>query len=104
MIARKMIAGMHLAFGLALSLHVMAQMAGEPIPTKTLKKLDAAWQQTVADFELPSMAVAVVKDGEVIWAKGYGTGGGGRQDRCGNLPRASGRPPRRRGPRTEPDG
>ncbi|MGB1075076.1 MAG: serine hydrolase [Flavobacteriales bacterium] len=73
MIARNMIAGMHLVFGVTLGLHVMGQSAGEPIPTKTLKKLDAAWQQTVSDFELPSMAVAVVKDGEVIWAKGYGT-------------------------------
>ena len=51
----------------------MALAQSADLSTKTLKKLDAAWAQSVADFEVPSMAVAVVKDGELVFAKGYGT-------------------------------
>lgn len=51
----------------------MALAQSADLSGKTLKKLDAAWAQSVADFEVPSMAVAVVKDGELVFAKAYGT-------------------------------
>jgi CubicO group peptidase (beta-lactamase class C family) len=50
----------------------MAQAQTADLSAKTLKRLDAAWAKSVEDFEVPSMAVAVVKDGEVVWAKAYG--------------------------------
>ena len=36
------------------------------------KPLDKYFTQALADWEVPGMAVAIVKDGEVIFAKGYG--------------------------------
>lgn len=42
------------------------------ISAKSLSRLDAAWAQSIGDFNVPSMAVAVVHKGEIVWAKGYG--------------------------------
>ena len=60
-------------FATALAAAAVAQPALPPISSKTLKKLDAAWSQSVKDFDVPSMAVAVVQDGQLIWAQAYGT-------------------------------
>lgn len=38
----------------------------------TIAKLDATFQKAIADFNVPGMAIAIVKDGKVILAKGYG--------------------------------
>ena len=36
------------------------------------KQLDKYFAQALSDWEVPGMAVAIVKDGEIIFAKGYG--------------------------------
>ena len=40
---------------------------------KKLKELDAYYEQALSDWNVPGMAVAIVKDGEIIFSKGYGT-------------------------------
>ena len=40
---------------------------------KKLKQLDAYYEQALIDWNVPGMAVAIVKDGEIIFSKGYGT-------------------------------
>lgn len=40
---------------------------------RKLRQLDAYYEQALADWEVPGMAVAIVKDGEIIFSKGYGT-------------------------------
>src|SRR5688572_5122549 len=37
-----------------------------------LKKLDAYYAKALKDWDVPGMSVAIVKDGKVIFAKGYG--------------------------------
>ena len=37
-----------------------------------LDKLDAYFEKSIQDWEIPGMAVAIVKDGKVIHSKGYG--------------------------------
>lgn len=37
-----------------------------------LKKLDAYYEQVLKDWDLPGMAIGIVKDGELIFSKGYG--------------------------------
>lgn len=37
-----------------------------------LKKLDAYYTKALKDWDLPGMSVAIVKDGKIIFAKGYG--------------------------------
>lgn len=39
---------------------------------KKLKVLDAYYEQALYDWNVPGMAVAIVKDGEIIFSKGYG--------------------------------
>lgn len=38
-----------------------------------LKKLDAYYAQALKDWDIPGMSIAIVKDGKVIFSKGYGT-------------------------------
>lgn len=40
---------------------------------KKLKVLDDYYEQALSDWNVPGMAVAIVKDGKIIFAKGYGT-------------------------------
>lgn len=40
--------------------------------SKQLKELDAYFQQARKNWDIPGMAIAIVKDGEVVHAKGYG--------------------------------
>ena len=40
---------------------------------KKLKLLDAYYEQSRVDYNVPGLAVAIIKDGEVIFSKGYGT-------------------------------
>lgn len=37
-----------------------------------LKKLDAYYAKALSDWNVPGMSIAIVKDGEVIFSKGYG--------------------------------
>ncbi|WP_262385983.1 serine hydrolase [Hymenobacter sp. BT491] len=56
-----------------MALPVLAQMPSAP-PTAPLDiaAVDAAVARTLQAFDVPGMAVAVVKDGQVVMAKGYG--------------------------------
>jgi CubicO group peptidase (beta-lactamase class C family) len=40
---------------------------------RKLNQLDKYYEQAVADWKVPGMAVAIVKDGNIIFSKGYGT-------------------------------
>ena len=40
---------------------------------KKLKQLDAYYEKAIIDWNVPGMAIAIVKDGEIIFSKGYGT-------------------------------
>jgi CubicO group peptidase (beta-lactamase class C family) len=40
---------------------------------KKLKALDDYYEQALSDWNVPGMAVAIVKDGKIIFSKGYGT-------------------------------
>jgi CubicO group peptidase (beta-lactamase class C family) len=37
-----------------------------------MQKLDAYYEQVLKDWDLPGMAIGIVKDGELIFSKGYG--------------------------------
>ena len=37
-----------------------------------LKKLDAYYAKSVSDWGVPGMSIAIVKDGNIIFSKGYG--------------------------------
>jgi CubicO group peptidase (beta-lactamase class C family) len=60
--------------GLVLLLALLA--SGHPAPTRAenppLADLDAYVERTMKTFDVPGLAVAVVKDGKVVLAKGYG--------------------------------
>lgn len=58
-----------LSFLLLLSVSLFAQKNLD----KKLKVLDAYYEQALIDWNVPGMAVAIVKDGEIVFSKGYGT-------------------------------
>ena len=37
-----------------------------------LKKLDAYYAKALKDWDVPGMSIAIVKDGKVVFSKGYG--------------------------------
>ncbi|MFO7977489.1 MAG: serine hydrolase [Bacteroidales bacterium] len=41
-------------------------------PQADLEKLDAWYQQVLQDWDLPAMSIGIVKDGKLIFSKGYG--------------------------------
>ena len=41
-------------------------------PETTIKELDAYYEQVLKDWDLPGMVIGIVKDGELIFSKGYG--------------------------------
>ena len=63
------------AFGLALGLVLAASpslRAQGAAPTADLGQLDAYVARAVRDWQVPGLAIAVVKDDSVVFAKGYG--------------------------------
>ncbi len=63
------------AFVLALMTASPARSA-EPDPAAAMKKslegFDAVIEKTIGDFKVPGLAIAVVKDGKVIYSRGFG--------------------------------
>ena len=49
--------------------------------SKTLEKLDTYYQKTYDAWNVPGMSIAIVKDGEVIFSKGYGVKEVGKSER-----------------------
>lgn len=48
---------------------------------KTLEKLDSFYQKTYDEWNVPGMSIAIVKDGEIIFSKGYGVKEIGKSDK-----------------------
>lgn len=60
-------------FSLLLILFLSVSLFGQKDLDRKLKELDTYYTQALADWNVPGMAVAIVKDGEIIFSKGYGT-------------------------------
>ena len=58
---------------LALVLLIAFSVSAQKSIDKKLKELDAYYEQALIDWNVPGMAVAIVKDGKIIFSKGYGT-------------------------------
>lgn len=63
-----------LASFVLLTLPAAAQTLSPRALDAATRKLDARFAASVADFNLPSLSVAIVYNGEVVLAKGYGVG------------------------------
>jgi CubicO group peptidase (beta-lactamase class C family) len=61
---------------------------GQRSPARVdLKKLDRYYEQVVRDWELPGMTVGIVKDGQLIFSKGYGVKEVGKREHGpGDMP------------------
>lgn len=57
------------AFFMLISFNIGAQNKSYK---KELKELQEYYEQSIQDWEVPGMAIAIVKDGETIFAKGFG--------------------------------
>lgn len=57
---------------LLVSLLVLPQAWAQQNSTATLQKLDTYYQKALKDWDVPGMAIAIVKNDSVIFAKGYG--------------------------------
>jgi len=60
-------------FPLIIVLLISFCVFGQKNIDKKLKQLDEYYEQALTDWDVPGMAVAIVKDGEIIFSKGYGT-------------------------------
>ena len=49
-----------------------AAFAAEPVPPQELQGLDVYIGHAMADWKVPGLAIAVVKDDKVVWARGFG--------------------------------
>ncbi len=56
----------------ALTLWLQPATAQQTNTAATIAKLDAYYQKALTDWDVPGMAIAIVKDDSVIFAKGYG--------------------------------
>jgi CubicO group peptidase (beta-lactamase class C family) len=61
-----------------LSLPFLALAAQSRQATDPIRDLDAYTAKAVADWKVPGLAIAVVKDGRIVFAKGYGVREAGR--------------------------
>lgn len=53
-------------------LDITAQTTGRKKRATTEQELDAKFAQALIDYNIPGMAIAIVKDGQVVLSKGYG--------------------------------
>jgi CubicO group peptidase (beta-lactamase class C family) len=49
---------------------------------QTTQDLDVLFEKAITDFNVPGMAIAIVKDGEVVLSKGYGVRTAGKNKSC----------------------
>ena len=61
-----------LLVALACLFGVSATWAAESVPPRELAGLDRYVQQAMLDWKVPGLAIAVVKDDKVVWARGFG--------------------------------
>jgi CubicO group peptidase (beta-lactamase class C family) len=69
--------------GLVLGLFIILSLAITPARAKgsvttDVQKIDAFIKDTITQYRIPGLALAVVKDGQVIFTQGYGQAGAGR--------------------------
>jgi CubicO group peptidase (beta-lactamase class C family) len=64
---------MNKIFSLLLVLFFSVSLFAQKDLDRKLKELDAYYEQALIDWNVPGMAVAIVKNGEIILSKGYGT-------------------------------
>ncbi|MFC2107463.1 serine hydrolase [Bacteroidota bacterium] len=57
---------------LSITLIIGINLSAQKSLRKKLKELDEYYEQAYKDWKVPGIAVAIVKDGEIIFAKGYG--------------------------------
>lgn len=55
----------------ALSMPLLAQVPAKTV-SKALRSLEPAFAQSIADYHIPALGVAVVHDGQVVFAQAYG--------------------------------
>jgi CubicO group peptidase (beta-lactamase class C family) len=60
------------AFALAAALAFAAPALATPAPAMTAQAIDAVAGRALSAFATPGMAVGVIKDGKVVFARGYG--------------------------------
>ena len=60
-------------FPILILLVISISLYGQKSIDKKLRHLDEYYEQAITDWNVPGMAVAIVKDGEIIFSKGYGT-------------------------------
>jgi len=61
-----------LAFVVIFSSLIYSPLAGQKASEKALKDLDKFIMSSMEDWKIPGLGVAIVKDGEVIFSKGFG--------------------------------
>ena len=71
-------------FMLALLLSVNSNVFAQKEQQKTLKSLDEYYSKALSDWEVPGMAIAIVKDDSVIFAKGFGVREIGKPEKVDN--------------------
>jgi CubicO group peptidase (beta-lactamase class C family) len=69
--------GLFLILTLAITLAITPARASGPVTTD-VQKIDAFIQQTITQYRIPGLAVALVQDGQVLFTQGYGQAGPGR--------------------------
>ena len=67
------------AVALLLSLPLLSVAAQSRGAADPIRDLDAYTAKAVADWKVPGLAIAVVKDGRIVFAKGYGVRELGKQ-------------------------
>src|SRR6187551_2979376 len=50
----------------------VAAAAQKPVPQKTINEFDAYVAKVMKEWDVPGLAIVVVKDGNVLLKKGYG--------------------------------
>lgn len=68
---------------LLLAFVAASSLAASPpsAPTRSLQDLDAYVQRTMHDWQVPGLALAIVKDGKIVLARGYGVRELGKPDK-----------------------
>jgi CubicO group peptidase (beta-lactamase class C family) len=67
-------------FAVGVALLIMQESRRVAAQSAPLEGFDAYVQQAVRDWEAPGLAIAVVKDGKLVFAKGYGVRALGKSD------------------------
>jgi CubicO group peptidase (beta-lactamase class C family) len=70
-----------IALSMLVCTSIQAQTTGKKKKTTTEQQLDELFAKALADYNVPGMAIAIVKDGEVVLSKGYGVKDVNRADK-----------------------